>query len=71
MAAPEVPAKPVDQLIANLSELIAALAVPVSLGMLTGIARPAWTELHSQLVGFGWATAEEYEAAIRKVLDRG
>jgi hypothetical protein len=67
----QAPAKPVDQLIANLSELIAALAAPVSLGMPMGKARPAWTELHSQLVGFGWATAEEYEAAIRKVLDRG
>jgi hypothetical protein len=56
------------EIIADLAQLIAALAVPVSLEMPLGAAGPAWTKLHKQLVGFGWATPGEYEEALRKAL---
>lgn len=57
-----------EQLINNMAQLIAGLAVPVSMQMPLGKATAAWSELHSQLVGFGWATADDYAEAIRKVL---
>ena len=57
-----------QQLINNMAELIAALAVEVSIGKLRGKARAAWTELHSQTVGFGWADADQYAEAIGKIL---
>lgn len=57
-----------DDLIKAMSELIAGLAVPISMQMPLGRAADAWTELHSGLRGFGWASAEDYEAAIREVL---
>jgi hypothetical protein len=54
-----------DQLVRAVAELIAGLAVPVSMEMPLGRAGVAWTALHSDLAVFGWATAEEYETAIR------
>ena len=57
-----------DETIKDLANLIAGLAVPVSLEMPLGVAGPAWTDLHRRLVGFGWATSEQYEEALRKVL---
>jgi len=57
-----------EQFIRHAAHLIAGLAVPVSLEMPLGAAGPAWTELHRGLVGFGWATAGEYEEAIREIL---
>jgi hypothetical protein len=58
-----------DTTIRDLAELIAGLAVPVSMQMPLGKAGPAWSALHSRLVVFGWATADQYEEALRKVLD--
>lgn len=57
-----------DEFIKATAELIAGLAVPVSLEMRLGRAQPAWSQLHTGLVGFGWSTPEQYEAEIRKVL---
>jgi hypothetical protein len=57
-----------EQFITGTAKLIAGLAVPVSMHMPLGAAEPAWTELHRGLRGFGWATAEEYEEAIREIL---
>ena len=52
-----------------LGELMASLAVPVSLGM-PGIekAREPWGKLHMELAGFGWKSAEEYESAVLKMV---
>jgi hypothetical protein len=58
-----------DALVRNMAQLIAGLAVPVSLEMPLGAAGPAWAELHNGLVGFGWHSADDYEAAIRGILD--
>lgn len=59
-----------DEFIRTTAELIAGLAVPVSLPMPLGKAAPAWGRLHSNLVGVGWAGADIYEAAIREILDQ-
>jgi hypothetical protein len=59
---------PRDELAANLGQLLAGLAVPVSMEMPLGRAGPAWTALHRGLIGFGWARAEDYEDAIRESL---
>lgn len=67
----EYAAEPVasrDRLIHNMAELMAGLAVPVSMPMPLGKARQAWTELHSQLHAFGWASADQYEKEIRREL---
>jgi hypothetical protein len=57
-----------DDLISAMAELMAGLAVPVSLGLPLGRAGVAWTELHGGLIGFGWSQPEDYEAKIREVL---
>lgn len=57
-----------DRLIANLARLLAGLAVPVSMQMPLGAATAAWSELHGQLIRFGWASADDYETALRDVL---
>lgn len=57
-----------DECLALLSELMAGLAVPVSLELPLGKAGLAWSKLHSGLAGFGWATAESYERELRKTL---
>jgi hypothetical protein len=60
-----------------MAELIAALAVPVSMPLgpvgkqLLSQAIEPWTALHAQLVSFGWADREKYAAEIRRVLDGG
>ena len=57
-----------EDMIKALGELMAGLAVPISLGVPLGKAKAAWTELHSGLRGFGWATAEDYSQAMEKVI---
>lgn len=57
-----------DELITQMSELMASLQVPVSMNRL-GRASTVWTELHSGLTIFGWQKAGDYERAIRAVLD--
>jgi hypothetical protein len=57
-----------DEMITAMSQLLAGLAVPVSMEMPLGKATVAWTELHRGLVGFGWASPEDYAAKIREVL---
>jgi hypothetical protein len=52
------------------SQLLAGLQVPVSMEMPLGTATVAWTELHRQLYGFGWAAADDYEDAIIEVLEQ-
>jgi hypothetical protein len=61
------PAEDRAEVLADLAQLIAGLAVPVSLEMPLGAAGPAWTKLHDRLIGFGWATPGEYEEALRRV----
>jgi hypothetical protein len=58
-----------DVLIQEIAALISGLAVPVSVNMPIGAALAPWSALHSRLIGFGWGTAEQYEAALREVLD--
>ena len=53
-----------DDVIRGLAELMAGLAVPISLGM----AREAWSDVHGHLFGLGWADAGKYEAALREAL---
>ena len=60
-----------DELIREVSKLIAGLSVPRSLPgseRFLGAAKEPWDALHRGLVGFGWCNAEDYEAEIRKVL---
>lgn len=57
-----------DKLIRDLAELIQSLGVPVSIGLLKGKSASAWTEVHRELIGFGWSTAEQYETALRDKL---
>lgn len=57
-----------DALIRDVAELLSGLAVPVSLELPLGRALPAWSSLHTRLIGFGWADAERYEEELRKVL---
>jgi hypothetical protein len=57
-----------DEVIRGVAELLAGLAVPVSLGMPPGTAREAWSSVHGQLVGLGWYDADQYEAALREAL---
>lgn len=57
-----------ETMIKEMGKLMAGLAVPVSLGAPLGAAREAWGTLHSGLRGFGWASAEQYEDEIRRVL---
>ncbi|HEY1700832.1 MAG TPA: hypothetical protein VGG75_14065 [Trebonia sp.] len=57
-----------EEMIAAMAELIAGLQVPMSMSMPLGAAKDPWTRLHRGLHGFGWATAEDYEHAIRAVL---
>jgi hypothetical protein len=57
-----------DEVIRGLAELLAGLAVPVSLGMPLGTARDAWGSVHGQLAGLGWYDADKYEAALREAL---
>ncbi len=57
-----------DECITAISHLLAGLAVPVSMEMPLGKAGPAWVELHTHLVGFGWSSAEDYERELRKIL---
>lgn len=58
-----------DALIQDIAALIRGLCVPVSLEVPIGAALAPWSALHSRLIGVGWATAEQYEEALRKVLD--
>lgn len=58
-----------EQLIKAVARLLAGLQVPVSMQMPLGAATEPWTELHRGLRGFGWATADDYEQEIRRVLD--
>jgi len=57
-----------DDVIRGLAELMAGLAVPISLGMPLGMAREAWSDVHGHLFGLGWADAGKYEAALREAL---
>jgi hypothetical protein len=57
-----------DECLALLGDLMAGLAVPVSLEMPLGKAGLAWSRLHGELAGFGWATPEQYECELRKIL---
>lgn len=57
-----------NTLVRNLAMLLEALAVPVSLEMRLGAATGAWTAVHRELAGFGWATADDYERALREKL---
>ena len=57
-----------DECIAEMSRLLAGLALPVSIGVPTGAVKAPWGALHDGLIGFGWATAEQYEARLRDVL---
>jgi hypothetical protein len=57
-----------EEFIEATAALIAGMAVPVSLEMKLGAATPAWVQLHHALIGFGWASREEYARAIRKLL---
>lgn len=58
-----------EEFIVNVAQLLAGLQAPVSMGLPLGVATPAWTTLHTGLVRFGWYEAEDYEAAIRELLD--
>lgn len=57
-----------EEFIAAVSRLLAGLQVPVSMEMPLGGMGGTWAELHRGLIGFGWATAENYEEKIREVL---
>lgn len=54
--------------ITAVAELLAGLQVPVSMNMPLGTATEPFHELHVALKGFGYATAEEYEAALEVIL---
>ncbi|MCW2899506.1 MAG: hypothetical protein JWO67_1771 [Streptosporangiaceae bacterium] len=56
-----------DNVLQDVATLLAGLQVPVSLSMPLGTARMAWTSLHARLKAFGWATPEEYHAALRQL----
>lgn len=66
-----------DEILRTIAELIVDLQVPMSLdgeaharGMPTLLhrAQEPWTKLHRELRGFGYATAEEVERALREKL---
>lgn len=63
-----------DELIANLAALIAGLAVPISMPRgpvgeaILGQVTTPWSDIHSQLIGFGWAMKQDYEERLREVL---
>jgi hypothetical protein len=59
-----------DLLIRSFAAMMSGLAAPISLGVPLGAAREPWSDLHTQLIGVGWATPQQYEAAIRRVLDQ-
>ena len=59
---------PRDDLISALADLIAGLHVPVSLGMPLGTATKAYSKARDQLNDFGWSSADDIEAKLRKVL---
>jgi hypothetical protein len=56
-----------DEFVHTVAELVAGLAVPVSLSMPLGAAREPWQKLHD-LAGFGWHDADMYEAILREAL---
>lgn len=58
-----------DEFIKEVAQLLAGLQVPVSMEMPLGAAIAPWTQLHRGLHGFGWASADDYETHIRKVLE--
>jgi hypothetical protein len=58
-----------DELICALAALLAQLAVPVSMKAPLGGAAETWTGVHRDLIGFGWASAEDYETRLRERLD--
>jgi hypothetical protein len=58
-----------DAFIKEVAQLLAGLQVPISLKLPLGAAAPAWTQLHRGLYGFGWASADDYEARINEVLE--
>lgn len=58
-----------DALIKDLAALIQGLCVPISLEVPIGAALAPWSAIHTRLIGVGWATAAQYEAALREVLD--
>jgi hypothetical protein len=62
-----------DEFIRAVAELLAALQFPVSLPETMKenliVAEKPWVELHRGLHGFGWATAGDYEEAIRWTLE--
>jgi hypothetical protein len=60
-----------EALIRDIAALMRGLAVPISLELPLGSALSPWIDIHSRLIGFGWATTEQYEEALRKVLDGG
>ena len=57
-----------DAMVRDIAELIAGLAVPVSLGMgrdgLLGVAYEPWQRLYNS-VGGGWSSADEIEQRLR------
>ena len=57
------------EIIRRLGILLAALAVPVSMGMPMGAAGKEWADLHHELVGHGWHDAADYENALRERMD--
>lgn len=57
-----------EEIIGKLADLMAGLAVPVSLGVRLGVAREAWADLHRELVGVGWHLAEDYRVALERTL---
>lgn len=57
-----------DELVRDLAQLMAGLAVPVSMEMPLGRAGPAWSAVHARLIVAGWASAEDYEARLREAL---
>ena len=60
-----------DELIAQLALVLAGLQVPLSLpgsDMRLGTAREPYVKLLSELPGFGWRDAADFEAGLREVL---
>jgi len=61
-----------EEIIRTIAEILAGLQVPVSLQIPLGAAREPWIRLNESLrMGIGYATAEEYEKALRDQLAEG
>lgn len=58
-----------DELIENIAKVMAGLQVPMSMHMPLGAAIEPWSDLHTALIGFGWATKEMWEESLREILD--